>query len=484
MLEVAPHLQFVELFMAQNFPATNADRCSHLLSRMGEPPYRSLTKALAAAFAIAVIQFATSPAHADQAADLVAIKAQLNALEHDYGDKIRALERRLAKAEADARTARGTAAVANRSAADAASAAQAATRTAEASNMAVQQAAAEAPPPPPPPPASNNAFNPGIAAVLNGFYVASSHETQTAHIRGFAAGEESRGPLRGFSLGESEVSLAANIDPSLQGFLDFSMTDDNSLSVEEAYIQTKDLPYGVTLKAGRFLSGIGYLNERHAHDWSFSDAPLPYRAFLNSQYGDDGLQLRWLAPTNQFLEFGAEIFRGDAYPAAGASHTGQGTVTAFVHTGNDINDSSSYLAGASYLHARADNRDTDGHVFDGNDDLGILTFVYKWAPGGNPVVQNLTLSSEIFYGHEGGFFDGNAVSQVSAGTCRAFISSCRNGASACAMPHWDHPILGPHSRAACSMILVTRRAPKLPCSNMTPASSAVCVCNTRMTKPI
>jgi|SRR5579871_1799851 len=361
--------------------------------------------------AVLAFFFVASPALADEAADLAAIKSQLNSIEHEYGDKIHSLENRLAKAEAEARQARAAAAAANQSANAATIAAQAASQSAEATNNAVQQAAAEAPPPPAAPPASNNAFNPGIAAVLNGFYVASSHETQTAHIRGFATGEEARGPLRGFSLGESEVSLAANIDPSLQGFLDFSMKDDNSLSVEEAYIQTKDLPYGVTLKAGRFLSGIGYINERHSHDWSFSDAPLPYRAFLNSQYGDDGLQARWLAPTDQFLEFGAEIFRGDAYPAAGASHTGQGTVTAFVHTGNDINESSSYLAAASYLHSRADNRDTEGHTFSGNDDLGILSLVYKWAPGGNPTVRNLILSSEVFYGHEGGFFDTHAFSQ-------------------------------------------------------------------------
>lgn len=377
---------------------------------MSEYLLRARSKGVVMAATVALL-FIAPPALADEAADLAAIKAQLNTIEHEYGGKIRSLENRLAKAEAEARAARAEAAAAGRSAAVATTTAQAATQSAEASNTAVQQAAAEAPPPSAAPPASNNAFNPGIAAVLNGFYVASSRETQTAHIRGFAAGDEARGPLRGFSLGESEVSLAANIDPSLQGFLDFSMKDDNSLSVEEAYIQTKDLPYGFTVKGGRFLSGIGYINERHSHDWSFSDAPLPYRAFLNSQYGDDGLQVRWLAPTDQFLEFGAEIFRGDAYPAAGASHTGQGTVTAFVHTGNDINDSSSYLAAASYMHSRADNRDTEGHTFNGSDDLGILSFVYKWAPGGNPIVRNLTLSSEVFYGHEGGFFDGNAFSQ-------------------------------------------------------------------------
>lgn len=358
----------------------------------------------------AAMLFAASPTFADEAADLATIKAQLNTLQHEYDGKIRSLESRLAKAEAEAKAARAAAAEAGKSATVAQAAADTATQSAQASTAAVQEAAADTAPPPPPP-ASNNAFNPGIAAVLNGFYVASSRDIQDAHIRGVATGDEAGGPLRGFSLGESEVSLAANIDPSLQGFLDFSMQDDNSLSVEEAYIQTKDLPDGLTLKAGRFLSGIAYLNERHAHDWSFSDAPLPYRAFLNSQYGDDGLQVRWLAPTDQFLEFGAEIFRGDAYPAAGAAHTGQGTVTAFVHTGNDINESSSYLAALSYLHSRADDRDTDGHLFTGNDDLGIASLVYKWAPGGNPTVRNLTLSSELFYGREAGLFDGDAFSQ-------------------------------------------------------------------------
>lgn len=355
---------------------------------------------------------AASPALADEASDLAAIKAQLNQM----NTKIHSLETRLAKAEAEVKVAHAAKPVTVARASEPAPAqvADAVPPSPPADIAPVNAAppADEAPPPPPAaPPASNNAFNPGIAAVLNGFYVASSRDTQKQRILGVATGDESGLPLRGFSLGESEVSLAANIDPYLSGFLDFSMQDDNSLSVEEAYIITHNLPYGLTVKAGRFLSGIGYLNERHAHDWSFSDAPLPYRALLNSQYGDDGLQVRWLAPTDQFLEFGAEVFRGDAYPAAGAAHGGQGTVTAFVHTGNDIDESSSYLAALSYLHSRAENRDTDGHFFTGNDDLGIASFVYKWAPNGNPTVNNLTLSSELFYGREAGIFDAVPMDQ-------------------------------------------------------------------------
>jgi len=97
--------------------------------------------------------------------------------------------------------------------------------------------------------------------VLNGFYAASSHDHTGAGIAGFATGDEIDGPPRGFSLGESEVSFSANIDPFLAGFLDFSLNDDSEVDLEEAYIRTTGLPDGLTLKAGRFLSAIGYLNE-------------------------------------------------------------------------------------------------------------------------------------------------------------------------------------------------------------------------------
>jgi hypothetical protein len=37
-----------------------------------------------------------------------------------------------------------------------------------------------------------------------------------------------------------------------------------------------------TVRAGRFFSGIGYLNEQHAHTWDFVDTPLAYRAMLGN----------------------------------------------------------------------------------------------------------------------------------------------------------------------------------------------------------
>ena len=46
---------------------------------------------------------------------------------------------------------------------------------------------------------------------------------------------------------------------------------------------TYNLGEGLTLKGGRFYSGVGYLNSQHAHRWDFVDNPLAYQAFLGQQ---------------------------------------------------------------------------------------------------------------------------------------------------------------------------------------------------------
>lgn len=353
-----------------------------------------------AAAALAGAALIATPAHAQSADDIASLRHDMDALRHDYESRIANLEQRLAAAEADAAAAHA-----------AADAAQAADNNAQTLDQPVVADNS----PPPPVNTNPNIYNPGIAVALNGFLTAARNDTGAPSIAGFAPGDEIAGPDRGFSLGESEVSFAANIDPSLAGFLDFSVNNANEISLEEAYIRTTALPYGFTLKAGRFLSGIGYLNERHAHDWSFEDAPLPYRAFLNTQLGDDGVQLRWIAPTDQYLEFGAEAFRGDSYPASGSNNNGIGAYSAFVRTGSDINVSSSYLAALSYLHTSAADRDSNGDLFSGDTDLAIASLVFKWAPGGNPLVRNLTLASEYFWGRDDGAFNGVNVRQSHTG---------------------------------------------------------------------
>ncbi len=185
-------------------------------------------------------------------------------------------------------------------------------------------------------PVGANSFNPAIGVVLLGTVASESRDPDRYKVPGFALGDEAKPRPRGLAIDESEITAQANIDPDLYGALVLSLDRENNPSVEEGYLQTTSLPEGFTLKGGRFYSHIGYLNDHHTHTLDFVDRPLPYRAILNNQYGDDGVQVAWLAPTDTFLQLGTELFRGDAFPADGAANNGFGTYTAFVHLGGDI----------------------------------------------------------------------------------------------------------------------------------------------------
>ncbi|HEY2357528.1 MAG TPA: hypothetical protein VGH86_08760 [Phenylobacterium sp.] len=372
-----------------------------------------MTKTVARLGGAAAVAAVLAMGHAAQAApptqppatDMASIQQQLNALRAEYDAKIADLQARLKAAE-------------DRAAAQPTATAPAAPPASAPADVAPGEVViAEAAPEPEPKTSSPNAMNPGVSVVLNGNYVADSRNPDETRIAGFPLSDDAKAKPRGFSIDESEITLAANVDPYLSANLTVSFDAENQPSVEEAYIQSSSLPAGFTVRAGRFFSAIGYLNERHAHNWSFIDMPLPYRALLGNQYGDDGLQLRWLAPTPFFLEFGGELYRGDSFPASSANKNKAGAQTAFVHTGADINDNSSWLAALSYIHTDAHDRVTDSgpmgapDTFNGSDGIGIASLVYKWAPGGNPVQKNLVLSGEYFAGHQDGTFNGLAASR-------------------------------------------------------------------------
>lgn len=346
---------------------------------------------VAAAISLAAMLAAAGPAAADEAQDIAAIRAEMEAMRADYDARMNALEARLEKAE------------------EAASAAEVKAANAGAAPAPVVAAAPPPQPASPRPPVSASAYNPGIAVVLNGTYAAFENDPEAAMIPGFQLGEEAGLDSRGFSLGESEIALNANIDHRLYGNLIFALTDGGEVEVEEAYIQTTSLPGGFTLRGGKFYSGIGYLNEKHNHAWEFIDAPLPYRVFLGGQLGDAGVEARWIAPTDFFLEAGGEVLRGDSLPAGGAANKGAGAYAAFVQTGGDIGFSSSWLAKLSYLHSEADELDIDGDIFTGDDETAIASLVYKWAPDGNPTVRNLILNGEFFFNNHSGEFNGTPI---------------------------------------------------------------------------
>src|SRR5712691_4579479 len=226
-------------------------------------------------------------------------------------------------------------------------------------------------------PAGENAFNPAVSVILQGTAARSSLDPNTYRITGFAPPTGEFGPARrGFSLGESELFMTANIDPYFRGQLVASLTPEDAVEVEEAFFQTLGLGKGFTIKGGRFLSSIGYQNQIHQHAWDFQDAPLAYKAFLGGRLNDDGVQLKWVAPSELLVELGAELGRGRSFPATDPNKNGAGAWTLFGNVGGDLGASTAWRAGLSHLRTSPRER-----MFDDVD------------TSGNPVTQSFTGSS-------------------------------------------------------------------------------------------
>jgi hypothetical protein len=246
--------------------------------------------------------------------------------------------------------------------------------------------------------ANGNAFNPAISIILNGSYQHHSLNPDDYVRAGFAPVEGAGPETQGLSLGESEFTFSSNIDDKFYGQITLAFGD-GDIGVEEAYIDTTSLPNGLSLRGGRFFSNIGYLNSHHAHTDNFFDRPLAYQSFLANQYGDDGVQLRWVAPTELFIELGAEVFAGNSYPAAASN--GVGTQTLFAHVGGDVGTDNSWLAGLSVLDADA----VDGEDgFSGDARLYIADATWKWAAQGNFKEGGITLRGEYIKEQRDGLY--------------------------------------------------------------------------------
>jgi hypothetical protein len=257
-------------------------------------------------------------------------------------------------------------------------------------------------------------FNPAISLTLDGRYVSYDNDSEY-ELPGFMLGGEAGRNEQGFQLGHNELSLSGNIDDMFYAKFTAAIAEhegETEMELEEAVIQTSGLGHGITIKAGRFYSDIGYLNNQHAHAWDFTDAPLVYSALFGNQLIDDGLQFSWIAPTDLFIRLGVETTRGERFPAGGASNDGRGAQSVFAEFGGDVGISHAWQLGFSHWRADIEDRQAGGHAhdetvtetpsFSGDSEISAIDMVWKWAPDGNKRERNLTLQGEYFTRDEDG----------------------------------------------------------------------------------
>lgn len=270
---------------------------------------------------------------------------------------------------------------------------------------------------------SGTAFNPQISLILTGdFYNDNVRgaggeviEEAAGILHGVHPGEEEHGSSNGFNLGESELILSTTVDPYFDAKFIGTFSGTGEAEVEEAWLQTRMLPAGLRIKAGRLLSEIGYQNSQHPHTWAFSDQNLAYGALLGDhRCGDAGLQLTWLAPTPFYLLLGTEALQGEHQERLGTvldeeeaeavidpgtfggtlpeHDNGPRLVTAFAKIGPELGDVHALQLGLSWVQARQFQQlidedetaqSTDEYVLDGDQTLWGLDLVYKYDAAGD-----------------------------------------------------------------------------------------------------
>lgn len=285
---------------------------------------------------------------------------------------------------------------------------------------------------------AGSGFNPQISLILDGVYFRDNKRGRSTemveHIDGINHGHEheghSHGALeRGFNLRETELAFSATVSPHFDATALLAISQHGDVELEEAYFDTRSLPYGLKIRGGKFLSAIGYLNSQHPHAWDFVDQNLPYRTLLGDHgLNDTGLRLTWAPKTgNWYTQLGLELLQGKEQTfatggeetptgradgaalaattggALGASKSGPRLTTVFAKFGPDLGNNHAlqfggWFARSSQLQEVHDHTEENPaslvHALEGKGKAWGLDAVYKYDAGGYGGKGNFKLVGE------------------------------------------------------------------------------------------
>jgi len=212
-------------------------------------------------------------------------------------------------------------------------------------------------------------FLPDIALILDGSMVSRDVDNSTYesyYIPGFSSydpANPSEIPFnknRGFNLNYAELALHSTVGPWFDADAIFHLRPD-SFEIEEAYLTTRKLPYGLNAKVGKFRSNFGRINSIHQHAWNFTSQPLVFEGLLGTEgINDAGVQLQWVLPTEDtYIMAGFEALQGNNDISFGDTETNN-LYIGYLKSSFDLSNDTTVLAGASILHGKnSEGGDTD-----------------------------------------------------------------------------------------------------------------------------
>jgi hypothetical protein len=103
-----------------------------------------------------------------------------------------------------------------------------------------------------------------------------------------------------FGVREVEIAVQAAVDPYFRGDVFIGLNDVEKVAIEQAYLTTTALPYGVEARIGRYLMPFGKQNTTHRHDLHTVEYPWVLQRF----FGAEGLKGTGLYGSRIFSPFG------------------------------------------------------------------------------------------------------------------------------------------------------------------------------------
>lgn len=165
-----------------------------------------------------------------------------------------------------------------------------------------------------------------------------------------AAGRNTVNPAPALEMHESEVSFQAVVDPYARA--DFFMSfGQEGVELEEGFLTFPAVPGGFLVKAGKIRAAFGKVNSFHNHMLPWTDRPLVTANLAGGEegIGDAGVSVARLIPNPwMFLEATGQVFRGDSSDVFKSSKRSDLSYVGHLRGYQDITENTNVDLGFSY----------------------------------------------------------------------------------------------------------------------------------------
>jgi hypothetical protein len=218
-----------------------------------------------------------------------------------------------------------------------------------------------------------------------------------------AAGHNSVNPQPALEMHESEASFQAVVDPYARADFFFSFGEEG-VGLEEGYATLTALPGGLLTKVGKMRAAFGKVNTMHNHVLPWTDRPLVTLNLVGGEDGidDAGISVARLIPNPWlFLEATGQVYRGDSDELFHSSKPSDLAYVGHLRAYHDITENSNIDFGSRRRAATTSPASSTARHRQLHTTLYGIDATFKWKPLSRSIYHSFTGRTEwIWSRHE------------------------------------------------------------------------------------